>query len=198
MALFTSGSPDAAKPRPGPAPADLHNIIGKGTVIEGTLRSSGNVHVSGTVVGNVAVEGRTVVMPGGVVEGEVVSTSAEIGGRIRGEVRVAERLVLKATAVVEGDIRTAKLVIEDGAVFTGRCEMAGVGAPERPSAGRLAPEASVREVPAGEQAPARTREMSVETARDPRPADGSRLTRRLGGPSLPNGGREDAGVSAPA
>src|SRR5690606_26950415 len=111
------------------------------TVIEGTLRSSGNVHISGTVNGNVEVEGRTVVMPDGRVEGEIRSTTAEIGGRIHGQVAVNERLVLKATAVVEGDIQTGKLVIEDGATFTGRCDMSGAGgtAVRKPRTEREAP-----------------------------------------------------------
>ncbi len=106
-------------------PAEQHNILGKDTIIEGTLRSSGNVHISGTVKGNVEVQGRTVIMPGGAVEGEVSSTTAEIGGKVSGQISVKERLVLKATAVVDGDVRTAKLVIEEGATFTGRCDMSG-------------------------------------------------------------------------
>lgn len=173
MALFNGPSSDG-RPRPDAPPApDQHNIIGRGTVIEGTLRSSGNVHISGTVVGNVEVEGRTVVMPDGVIEGELASTSAEIGGRVRGEVRVEERLVLKGTAAIEGDIRTAKLVIEDGAVFTGRCEMAGLAAPPRPaSAEALIPDSAF--VPDEEPAPL--------TA----PLPTGRPARRLGGGADPN------------
>lgn len=106
-------------------PAEQHNILGKDTVVEGTLRSSGNVHISGTVKGNVEVQGRTVLMPGGTVEGELASTTAEIGGMVKGQISVSERLVLKSTAVVDGDLRTAKLVIEDGATFSGRCDMGG-------------------------------------------------------------------------
>ena len=106
-------------------PAEQHNILGKDTVIDGPLRSSGNVHISGTVKGNVEVQGRTVVMPGGTVEGEVASTTAEIGGKVKGQISVSERLVLKSTAVVDGDLRTSKLVIEDGATFSGRCDMSG-------------------------------------------------------------------------
>ena len=133
MALFRNdggdapaGSSPSAPPRAASAPsnpAEQHNIIGKTTVIEGTLRANGNVHVSGTVNGALEVDGRTVVMPGGLIDGEMRTTSAEVGGTIRGTVEVLERLVLKATAVVEGDIRTDKLVVEDGAVFNGRCEM---------------------------------------------------------------------------
>src|SRR5688572_15413063 len=110
MALLRTTNPaEEELPRPNNTnPAEQHNIIGKGTVLEGTIRSSGNVHVSGTVTGRLEVDGRTVVMPGGVVEGEI---------------RARDRLVLKTTAVVEGDLNTQRLVIEEGASLTGRCDM---------------------------------------------------------------------------
>ena len=151
----------STKPQP-PAvnPAEQHNIIGKDTVIEGTVRSNGNVHISGTINGNVEVQGRTVVMADGRIEGEVHSTTAEIGGRVNGQVVVKERLVLKATAVIEGDLRIGKLVIEDGATFTGRCDMGSASAP------------TARPRPA-ENAPAET------------PSDG-RPTRRIGGGGNPD------------
>lgn len=132
-----------ARNTPSPTnPAEQHNILGKDTVIEGTLRSSGNVHISGTVKGNVEVQGRTVIMPGGIVDGELVSITAEIGGTVNGQISVKERLVLKSTAVVEGDIRTAKLVIEDGATFTGRCDMSGSSSPTRPEQTEIAVDVS--------------------------------------------------------
>lgn len=117
-------------------PAEQHNIIGASTTVQGTLRSDGNVRISGTVDGDVDVQGRTMVTPGGMVDGQVISTSAEIAGTVRGQVVVRERLVLKASAVVDGDIRTGKLVVEDGATFNGQCRMGegafeGVGGEER-------------------------------------------------------------------
>ncbi len=126
MALFRASDDPMAKTRSpiaAASPADQHNIIGASTTVEGTLRSSGNVNISGTVDGNVEVEGRTMVMAGGTIEGELASTSAEVAGVIKGRVTVKERLVLKASAVVEGDIRTGKLIVEDGATFNGQCHM---------------------------------------------------------------------------
>lgn len=142
MALFRSASPPTAmaKPSRSPAanPAEQHNIVGASTTIEGTVRSKGNVNISGTVNGNVEVDGRTMVMAGGVVDGEVTTTSAEIAGTVKGQVLVRERLVLKASAVIEGDIRTAKLVIEDGATFNGRCQMGEAARTAPPRGGRSA------------------------------------------------------------
>ena len=125
MALFKNNADTPmAKQRSGaPAPPGQVNIIGQGTVIEGGLKASSDVRISGKVIGNVNVDGKTVVTPEGMVEGEIRSSHADIAGRIEGEVFVQDRLVLKNSAVVNGDIHTAKLVIEDGATFTGTCNM---------------------------------------------------------------------------
>ncbi len=108
-----------------PAAPGQVNIIGQGTVIEGGIKAKSDVRISGKVIGNVNVDGKTVITPEGVVEGEVRSAHADIAGKIDGELFVSERLVLKNSAVVEGDIHTTKLVIEDGATFTGTCDMGG-------------------------------------------------------------------------
>ena len=145
MALFRSDTPaDAPRSglpgRPAGNPAEQHPIVGAATTLDGSLRAQGNLNVSGTVNGDLTVDGRTMVMPGGVVDGEVTSTTAEVAGRITGTLTVRERLVLRPTAVVDGDIRAGTLVIEEGAVFNGRCEMGAVseGRPStRPAGARL-------------------------------------------------------------
>ncbi|HEX8386664.1 MAG TPA: polymer-forming cytoskeletal protein [Rubricoccaceae bacterium] len=138
MALFRPDAdvaPDALRSAPGTvrpsaAPAEQHTVVGVSTVLEGTLRSTGNLTVSGTVNGDVHVDARTLVMPGGVVDGEVTSAEAEVAGRITGTLTVYDRLVLRPTAVIDGDIRTGALVIEEGAVFNGRCEMGALARPD--------------------------------------------------------------------
>jgi len=113
------------------APAQV-NIIGRGTTVEGTLRSQTDVSVSGRIDGNIEVSGRVFITPEGAVEGQINAGSAEIGGRVQGEIAVKERLTLKSTAVVEGNVRTSKLVVEEGASFTGRCDMSGAIAAAQP------------------------------------------------------------------
>jgi len=140
MALFRNKKDDVpmAKQRNGaPVPPGQVNIIGQGTTIEGGLIAASDVRIAGRVVGNVRVEGKTVVTPEGEVEGEIRSTHADVAGHVRGEVIVEERLVLKSTARVEGDLHTKKLVIEDGATFTGKCDMSGT-LPAAPSRGAAA------------------------------------------------------------
>jgi cytoskeletal protein CcmA (bactofilin family) len=121
---------------------DQVNLVGEGTVFEGTVRAENDVRASGQIIGTVEVEGKTMIAEGGVVEGEIITTNAEIAGQVQGEIHVEERLVLKSTAQVDGKIETDRLVVEEGAQFTGECEM---GTPIAESPGSSSPEVSREE-----------------------------------------------------
>lgn len=99
------------------------NMIGEGTVFEGTLTSESDVRISGRVDGKLEVKGKVIVAQEGSVEGEITAASLDVAGRVQGEVVVEERVVLKSSARVEGNIQTARLVVEEGASFNGRCQM---------------------------------------------------------------------------
>ncbi|WP_232797865.1 bactofilin family protein [Salinibacter altiplanensis] len=102
---------------------DQVNLVGEGTVFEGTVRANSDVRASGRIEGTLKVEGKTMIAEEGEVEGEIIATNVEIAGQVQGEIYVDERLVLKSTARVDGTIETDRLVVEEGAEFTGECEM---------------------------------------------------------------------------
>ncbi len=102
---------------------DQVNLVGEGTVFEGTVRADSDVRASGQIIGTLEVEGKTMIAEEGTVEGEIIATSADIAGEVQGEIHIEERLVLKSSARVEGRIETDRLIVEEGAQFTGECEM---------------------------------------------------------------------------
>jgi cytoskeletal protein CcmA (bactofilin family) len=102
---------------------DQINLVGKGTVFEGTVRAESDVRASGQVIGTLRVEGKAMIAESGSVDGEIIATNADIAGRVQGEIEIEERLVLKSTARVDGNIKTDRLVVEEGAQFTGECQM---------------------------------------------------------------------------
>lgn len=99
------------------------NLIGEGSEVEGTLRSTTDVRVNGLITGDLIVEGKVIIADKGIVDGTLTARCADVAGRVRGQVVVEDRLVLKASANIDGNIRTARLVVEEGATFEGTCTM---------------------------------------------------------------------------
>lgn len=99
------------------------NLVGEGTTFEGTLRADSDVRASGRIVGRLEVTGKAIVAETGTVEGEIAATNADIAGNVQGDIYVEDQLVLKSTARIDGTIETGRLVVEEGAIFTGECRM---------------------------------------------------------------------------
>lgn len=102
------------------------NLIGAGTVIEGDIRSNGDIRIDGTVHGKVVSKAKVVVGSTGSVEGDVSCQNSDLSGTVKGKMSVSELLFLKSSAKIIGDIVTGKLVVEVGATFTGSCNMGPV------------------------------------------------------------------------
>ena len=105
-----------------PAASEL-NLVAAGTVIEGKLRTQGSLRIDGKIIGEVMATQNISVGGTGDVEGNVSAKNVTVGGKIKGFVVAQEKLVFEAKAVVQGDIRATKLVIDEGAMFDGKCIM---------------------------------------------------------------------------
>ncbi len=114
------------------------NLIGLGTVLEGKLRSPGDIQIDGKVVGEITASQNISVGSSGDVEGNINARNITIGGKIKGTIIAQEKLMFQNKAVVRGDIRAAKLVIDEGALFDGNCAMGE--AKQMPSVVELKPE----------------------------------------------------------
>ena len=99
------------------------NLVAAGTVFEGKLRTPGSIRIDGKIIGEVTATQNIAVGNSGEVEGNITAKNVTIGGKSKGLAVAQEKLVLETKAVVRGDIRAAKLVIEEGAVFDGKCMM---------------------------------------------------------------------------
>ena len=99
------------------------NLIGKGTVIKGDVESSGDIRVDGRLIGSLKSNGKIVVGQTGVVEGDLTCKQADISGVVKGILKCEELTALKSTSKVEVELLTKQLLIEVGAVFTGKCQM---------------------------------------------------------------------------
>ncbi|OLD62174.1 MAG: hypothetical protein AUI33_13760 [Ignavibacteria bacterium 13_1_40CM_2_61_4] len=99
------------------------SIITAGTICEGKLRSPGSIRIEGRIVGEIVAAQTVSIGSSGEVEGNVSAKTVTVGGKVSGGVLAQEKLVFESKAVVRGDVRAAKLVIDEGALFDGKCIM---------------------------------------------------------------------------
>lgn len=101
----------------------ISTIIGKGAVIDGDFTATGSVRLDGIVEGSVKITGKLVVGATGKIHGSIEAAAAVIGGEVTGNVIAVEKAELTSTARVIGDIRTDLIVIDEKAIFQGKCDM---------------------------------------------------------------------------
>ena len=101
----------------------ISTIIGMGAECNGDFSSSGSVRIDGTVNGNVIVADTVIVGASGCIHGDINSQKVIVGGEVYGYLNVPEKVELTSTARVIGDLTTSGLVIDEKAVFQGRCDM---------------------------------------------------------------------------
>jgi len=109
------------------------NIISHGSRFEGKITSSGSLRVDGQVTGDVTLTGDLVIGANGEINGNVDAQTATVGGKITGNINVKNKLIMENKARIKGDIRASKLVIDEGAIFDGKCEMSGDRRPDQKS-----------------------------------------------------------------
>ena len=94
------------------------SVLGSDLTITGDIAASADLHIDGTVKGDIAcaslVQGETSVVSGG-----VTAESARLAGRVTGSINARELVILR-TARIDGDVHYEALTIEQGAQVEGR------------------------------------------------------------------------------
>ena len=101
----------------------MNTIIGKDTVITGTVDVKGALRVDGSVKGKIICSDCVTIGTTGTVEAEVESKTAIVAGKMLGNIVTSEKVELQTNCEMDGDLRTKSLVIEQGAIFCGACNM---------------------------------------------------------------------------
>ena len=134
MAIFgKSGGTAPATPAGRGEPGSRISFIGAQMRFQGELLGDEDVLVEGRVEGRVKISRAFRVGPQGVVMAEVAAATSAIAGRVVGNVSADERVELLPTGILEGNIRAPRIVIGEGARFTGRIDMSGGTASPAPS-----------------------------------------------------------------
>ena len=102
----------------------LSGFVGGGTVVTGEANFKAMMRVDGHLSGRVSSSSGTLIVgANGKVDANIEVAVAVIHGTINGDIIATQRLELGRAARVNGNIQTPSLIIEQGAMFEGSCEM---------------------------------------------------------------------------
>ncbi|MBI3358303.1 MAG: polymer-forming cytoskeletal protein [Nitrospirae bacterium] len=110
-------------------PQDIMTFFGKGTHFKGVLTFEGTARVDGEIEGEIITQGTLIVGEAGVIKAEVTAGTVIVGGRVNGNIHANQKIQLLPKSVVTGSLTTHAVVIEDGAILNGICEMQHVEEP---------------------------------------------------------------------
>ena len=101
------------------------SVIDQGCQFDGRITFVGTLIVNGKFQGELISSNTLIVGESGEVEADVRAGTIIIAGQISGHVTARERVELRKTARIFGDIVAPVLVLEEGVIFDGRCNMKG-------------------------------------------------------------------------
>ncbi len=99
-------------------------ILTQDVEIKGTIKFDKIMKVDGKFEGEMVTnDGELVVGKTGTVKANVKVKNASIEGRLDGNIVASEKVELKHKAQLLGDLQARTLVIEEGVVFVGQCNV---------------------------------------------------------------------------
>ena len=101
---------------------DVSRVSGS-TEIRGSLVSQSDIRIDGVFEGDLITSGKLVVGENGSIRGNVMCANADIWGKIEGIFTVGDTVTFKESSSFEGDLKTIRICIELGAMFSGSCRI---------------------------------------------------------------------------
>src|ERR1017187_7126608 len=100
------------------------STIGKAVKIVGQIYSKEDLYVDGDLEGTVeALEHRLTIGPNGSLHASIKAREVVALGTVQGNVEATEKIEIRKDAKLVGDIKTARIIIEDGAYFKGSIDI---------------------------------------------------------------------------
>ena len=93
--------------------------LGKTTRIRGEIYSEEAIYLDGDMEGSIDVRNCVTIGPNGKVKATIKAKEVVVRGSVQGNVDASDRIAIMNGATIVGDVKTAGIVIEDGAYFKG-------------------------------------------------------------------------------
>jgi len=96
-------------------------VIGPDTHIKGDMSFDSTARILGTFEGKITAKGELQVANGATCRAAVEASKVLVDGEVDGNLTARERVELTSKAKMKGDLVSARLVVAEGASFTGHC-----------------------------------------------------------------------------
>lgn len=103
--------------------SEVNALLGRGSEFEGKLTFEGTVRIDGKFSGEIFSEDTLIIGEGARVKAEIDVATVIIYGDVVGNIKAKSAVELHAPARLKGNIAAAALVVDQGVVFDGNCQM---------------------------------------------------------------------------
>ena len=100
-------------------PQDVPTVLGPDSYFKGDITFEKAMRIHGRFEGKITSTGKLHVAKEAKMQAEVEAAGIVVEGQVQGRLVASERLELKQSARYEGDLRANRMIVEEGAVFTG-------------------------------------------------------------------------------
>ncbi len=111
--------------------ADAATLIGPGIFVRGRVSGEEDLHIEGRLEGSIDLTETVFVAPEGIVVATVRARDIVVSGVVIGNVTAEDSVTLNAGAKLVGDITAPRVIVSDGASFSGNVAMGGEPPPPR-------------------------------------------------------------------
>lgn len=115
------------------------NTISSDVEIKGTVTFEHDLVADGRIEGEILSAGNLTIGENGYVQGDISAGKVAIHGQVLGNVTAEQRVELMRDSELVGDLTSPRVMIDDGATFVGRANIAPVGTAALPATPAPAP-----------------------------------------------------------
>lgn len=103
--------------------SQMNAFLDQGCEFEGKMTFEGTVRINGRFKGEIFSNDTLVIGEGAEVSADLDVNVLVLAGTLSGNVRARERIEMHAPAVMRGDLVSPSLIIHQGTLFDGNCQM---------------------------------------------------------------------------
>jgi cytoskeletal protein CcmA (bactofilin family) len=104
--------------------SELTGFLDDGTEFTGQMKFTGTMRIDGKYEGTIKSDSMLIVGESAHIKAEILEVgSISINGYVEGKIIAKEKIEVHSKGRVYGTVKTPSLVIDDGAILQGQCEM---------------------------------------------------------------------------